>query len=65
MKRSTERILTTHVGSLPAAPELDPKAEDYEARCFCATGERKDRLEGPGSASGPYALIWRPLNPEI
>ena len=29
------------------------------------TGERKDRLEGPDSASGPYALIWRPLTLEI
>lgn len=32
MKRSTERILTTHAGSLPAPPELDPKAGDYEAQ---------------------------------
>ncbi len=32
MKRSTERILTTHVGSLPIPEGLDPLAADYEAR---------------------------------
>ena len=32
---------------------------------FAGDGERKDRLEGPDSASGPYALIWRSLTLEI
>ena len=32
MKRSTERILTTHVGSLPIPAGLDPQTADYEAR---------------------------------
>jgi 5-methyltetrahydropteroyltriglutamate--homocysteine methyltransferase len=32
MRRSTDRILTTHVGSLPELPGLDPEAADYEAR---------------------------------
>ena len=32
MKRSSKRILTTHVGSLPEAASLDQSAADYEAR---------------------------------
>jgi 5-methyltetrahydropteroyltriglutamate--homocysteine methyltransferase len=32
MRRSTERILTTHVGSLPDRVRLDKRASDYEAR---------------------------------
>ena len=32
MRRSTDRILTTHVGSLPEPSDLDPAAPDYEAR---------------------------------
>jgi 5-methyltetrahydropteroyltriglutamate--homocysteine methyltransferase len=32
MQRSTDRILTTHVGSLPAPPSLDVRAADYEAQ---------------------------------
>jgi 5-methyltetrahydropteroyltriglutamate--homocysteine methyltransferase len=32
VKRSTERILTTHVGSLPAPAGLDARAADYESR---------------------------------
>jgi 5-methyltetrahydropteroyltriglutamate--homocysteine methyltransferase len=32
MRRSTERILTTHVGSLPESGDLDPAASDYEVR---------------------------------
>ncbi|MGH8142518.1 MAG: cobalamin-independent methionine synthase II family protein, partial [Steroidobacteraceae bacterium] len=32
MKRSIQRILTTHVGSLPAPDGLDPSAGDYEER---------------------------------
>ncbi|MGH8150968.1 MAG: cobalamin-independent methionine synthase II family protein [Steroidobacteraceae bacterium] len=32
MRRSTERILTTHVGSLPAPTGLDVRAADYEAQ---------------------------------
>jgi 5-methyltetrahydropteroyltriglutamate--homocysteine methyltransferase len=32
MKRSTKKILTTHVGSLPEAAGLDKNAADYEAR---------------------------------
>jgi 5-methyltetrahydropteroyltriglutamate--homocysteine methyltransferase len=30
MQRSSDRILTTHVGSLPAPPDLDAGAADYE-----------------------------------
>jgi 5-methyltetrahydropteroyltriglutamate--homocysteine methyltransferase len=32
MRRSTERILTTHVGSLPEPADLDPDAPDYETK---------------------------------
>jgi 5-methyltetrahydropteroyltriglutamate--homocysteine methyltransferase len=32
MKRSSEKILTTHVGSLPYLVELDKAAPDYEAK---------------------------------
>jgi len=32
MKRSTERILTTHVGALPAPPDLDDSRPDHAAR---------------------------------
>jgi 5-methyltetrahydropteroyltriglutamate--homocysteine methyltransferase len=32
MRRSTERILTTHVGSLPEPEGLDPATPDYEPR---------------------------------
>lgn len=32
MKRSTNRILTTHVGSLPELTRLDSKAPDYEKK---------------------------------
>ena len=32
MKRSSKRIVTTHVGSLPEATPLDQSAADYEAR---------------------------------
>ena len=32
MRRSTDRILTTHVGSLPEETQLDPEAPGYEAR---------------------------------
>jgi 5-methyltetrahydropteroyltriglutamate--homocysteine methyltransferase len=32
MRRSTDRILTTHVGSLPDRVRLDKRASDYEAR---------------------------------
>jgi 5-methyltetrahydropteroyltriglutamate--homocysteine methyltransferase len=36
MKRSTHRILTTHVGSLPDEAPLDQAAADYEARLRAA-----------------------------
>ncbi|MBX5490980.1 MAG: cobalamin-independent methionine synthase II family protein [Chloroflexi bacterium] len=39
MKRSTDRILTTHVGSLPVPPDLDPTAPDYEARLRATVAE--------------------------
>ena len=32
MRRSTQRILTTHIGSLPETAPLDPTAPDYEAQ---------------------------------
>jgi 5-methyltetrahydropteroyltriglutamate--homocysteine methyltransferase len=32
MKRSTDKILTTHVGSLPYLVELDKEARDYETK---------------------------------
>jgi len=32
VKRSSKRIVTTHVGSLPEATPLDQSAADYEAR---------------------------------
>jgi 5-methyltetrahydropteroyltriglutamate--homocysteine methyltransferase len=32
MRRSLDRILTTHIGSLPARVHLDKRASDYEAR---------------------------------
>jgi 5-methyltetrahydropteroyltriglutamate--homocysteine methyltransferase len=39
MKRSTERILTTHVGSLPAPPGLEKGRPDYEERLCVAVRE--------------------------
>jgi 5-methyltetrahydropteroyltriglutamate--homocysteine methyltransferase len=32
LNRSTTRILTTHVGSLPGLASFDPTAADYEAK---------------------------------
>ncbi len=39
MKRSTDRILTTHVGCLPVPPDLDPEAPDYAERLRAAVAE--------------------------
>ncbi len=39
MRRSTDRILTTHVGSLPEPADLDPAAPDYESKLRQRVGE--------------------------
>ena len=39
MKRSTEKILTTHVGSLPDFVALDPNAPDHEAKLRALVAE--------------------------
>jgi 5-methyltetrahydropteroyltriglutamate--homocysteine methyltransferase len=39
MRRSTERILTTHVGSLPEPADLDPASPDYDSRLKRYVGE--------------------------
>jgi 5-methyltetrahydropteroyltriglutamate--homocysteine methyltransferase len=48
MKRSTERILTTHVGSLPFHPGMDASTFDDDARLREATAEvvRRQRETG-------------------
>jgi 5-methyltetrahydropteroyltriglutamate--homocysteine methyltransferase len=38
MRRSTEKILTTHVGSLPDFVVIDPSAPDHEAQLKAAVG---------------------------
>jgi 5-methyltetrahydropteroyltriglutamate--homocysteine methyltransferase len=39
MKRSTAKILTTHVGSLPGLSAFDPAAPDYEAKLRAGVAE--------------------------
>ncbi len=39
MKRSTDKILTTHVGSLPEFDHLDPSAANYDQQLRDAVGE--------------------------
>ncbi len=48
MRRSTEKILTTHVGSLPDFVALDPNAPDHEAklRALVAEAVTKQREVG-------------------
>jgi len=48
VKRSTERILTTHVGSLPVPPDLDPTAPDYEARLRATVADLVRRQAATG-----------------
>jgi 5-methyltetrahydropteroyltriglutamate--homocysteine methyltransferase len=48
MQRSTERILTTHVGSLPAPLSLDSAAADYEARLQSAVADVVKRQRAVG-----------------
>jgi 5-methyltetrahydropteroyltriglutamate--homocysteine methyltransferase len=49
MKRSTpQRILTTHVGSLPGLAALDPRAADYEARLSGTVAEVVQRQRAVG-----------------
>ncbi len=48
MRRSEDRILTTHVGSLPSAPALDRGAADYEARLRAAVKEVVARQRAAG-----------------
>ena len=56
MKLSTDRILTTHVGSLPRSPELSAlllekdRGEDYDAAAARPRGARGDRRhrQAPG-----------------
>ena len=48
MRRSTDKILTTHVGSLPDFVALDPNAPDHEAklRALVADAVTKQRATG-------------------
>jgi 5-methyltetrahydropteroyltriglutamate--homocysteine methyltransferase len=48
MKRSHQKILTTHVGSLPGLADLDPSASGYDEKLHRAVGEviRKQRETG-------------------
>ena len=48
MRRSTDKILTTHVGSLPDFVALDPNAPDHEAklRALVAEAVAKQRETG-------------------
>ncbi len=39
MKRSADRILTTHVGSLPTPRDLSSEAPDYNARLRSAVAD--------------------------
>lgn len=39
MKRSRDKILTTHVGSLPGLSSFDPAAPDYENKVAAAVGQ--------------------------
>jgi 5-methyltetrahydropteroyltriglutamate--homocysteine methyltransferase len=65
VQRSTERILTTHVGSLPVPPDLDPAAPDYETRLRATVAElvRKQAAIGidvvsDGAASKGNWLVY-------
>jgi 5-methyltetrahydropteroyltriglutamate--homocysteine methyltransferase len=50
MKRSTERILTTHTGSLPRPPDLLEMIQDREADRPVDAAAFADRVESrPGS----------------
>jgi len=48
MRRSTERFLTTHVGSLPGVSSFDPAAPGYEAKVSQAVAEVVERQRATG-----------------
>jgi len=48
MKRSSDRILTTHVGSLPGVSSFDPAAPDYEAKVSKAVAAVVERQRAAG-----------------
>jgi 5-methyltetrahydropteroyltriglutamate--homocysteine methyltransferase len=48
MRRSSEKILTTHVGSLPDFVVLDPAASDHDAKLASAVGDAIKRQREVG-----------------
>ena len=48
MRRSSEKILTTHIGSLPDFVVLDPAASDHDAKLASAVGDAIKRQREVG-----------------
>jgi hypothetical protein len=55
MKRSSQRILTTHVGSLPAPADLSSEAPDYEERLRGAVAELANSVKVVAEGAGALA----------